>query len=83
MFTLGNGLRVVLEENHAAPVVAVQLWLAAGAADDPAGQEGAADVICHLLRRSLRATGPAGLESRSGAWTSYDEIGRASCRERV
>lgn len=73
MFTLGNGLRVVLEENHAAPVVAVQLWLAAGAADDPAGQEGAANVICHLLRRSLRATGPAGLEARSGAWTSYDE----------
>lgn len=73
VFTLGDGVRVVLEENHAAPVVAMQLWLTVGAADEPEGQEGAANVIRHLLRRSLRATGPAGIESRSGAWTSYDE----------
>jgi len=70
VFTLGDGLRVVLEENHAAPVVAMQVWLAVGAADEPDGQEGAANVIKHLLRRSLRG---AGVESRAGAWTSYDE----------
>jgi len=76
VFTLGDGMRVVLEENHAAPVVAMQLWLGVGAADDPDGQEGAANVVRHLLRRSLRAAGGAGapaVESRSGAWTSYDE----------
>jgi len=73
VFALGDGVRVVLEENHAAPVVAMQLWLAVGAADEPEGQEGAANVIRHLLRRSLRATGAAGIDARSGAWTSYDE----------
>ena len=73
MFTLGDGMRVVLEENHAAPVVTIQLWLAVGAADEPDGQEGAANVVRHLLRRSLRASGAAGVESRAGAWTSYDE----------
>ena len=44
-FVLANGLRLMLEENHAAPVVAVQAWVATGAADDPAGQEGVAHVV--------------------------------------
>ena len=73
VFTLGDGMRVVLEENHAAPVVAMQVWLGVGAADEPDGQEGAANVIRHLFRRSLRGAGAAGVESRAGAWTSYDE----------
>ena len=29
-FTLGNGLTVVLRENHSSPVVAVQVWVKAG-----------------------------------------------------
>lgn len=73
VFTLGDGVRVVLEENHAAPVVAMQLWLAVGAADEPEGRGGAANVIRHLLRRSLGGAGTTGADSRAGAWTSYDE----------
>lgn len=73
VFTLGDGMRVVLEENHAAPVVAMQVWLGVGAADDPDGQDGAANIVRHLLRRSLRPGAAAGGNSRSGAWTSYDE----------
>lgn len=74
VWTLANGLRVVLEENHAAPVVALQVWMAAGTADDPPGREGAANVLQHLLARGARAAaGDMATETRIGAWTSYDE----------
>ena len=39
---LPNGVRVVIEENHVSPLVAVQVWVASGAADDPAALAGAA-----------------------------------------
>ena len=35
VFKLDNGLEVVLEENHAAPVVAFQAWVKIGSADEP------------------------------------------------
>jgi zinc protease len=73
-FTLSDGLHVVLEENHAAPVVALQVWMEVGSADDPPGLEGAANVVQHLMQRAARGGGatPAS-EARTGAWTSYDE----------
>jgi zinc protease len=77
--TLPNGVRVVIEEHHAAPVVAVQVWVASGAADDPPTLEGAA----HLIQRlALRGTSryPAGVAAelaavggRGGGWTGPDE----------
>jgi zinc protease len=73
-FSLDNGLRVILEENHAAPVVAMQVWLGAGAADDAPGQEGTAHVIQHVLRRSIAADREAASAgAQTGAWASYDE----------
>jgi zinc protease len=78
--TLGNGLRVVLEENHAAPVVAIQAWVHVGAADDPPRQAGLAHMFQHLLFLSTRSR-PAGqvgreiaaIGGRIGAWTGYDQ----------
>jgi len=32
-FTMDNGLNVILKENKAAPVVALQLWMKIGSAD--------------------------------------------------
>ena len=37
-YTLPNGLRVVLAEDHSAPVVAVDIWYRVGGADDPPGR---------------------------------------------
>jgi len=77
---LPNGLQIALEENHAAPVVAISAWVHVGAADDPAGQEGLAHLFQHLLFLSTR-TRPAGrvardvaeIGGRMGAFTTYDE----------
>jgi predicted Zn-dependent peptidase len=48
-FTLGNGLTVVVHEDHKAPVVAVGVWYHVGSADEPAGKTGFAHLFEHLM----------------------------------
>jgi predicted Zn-dependent peptidase len=48
-FTLGNGLPVLLMENHRVPVVEVVLVVEAGAVDEPAGKEGLASITAAML----------------------------------
>ena len=77
---LDNGVRVLVEENHAAPVVAVQVWVASGAADDPPALAGAAHLYEHLVFRGTRRRAPGAGEREIeaaggtvGAWTGLDE----------
>ena len=77
---LDNGVRVLVEENHAAPVVAVQVWIASGAADDPPALAGAAHLFEHLVFRGTRRRAPGAGEREIesvggtvGAWTGLDE----------
>ena len=48
-YTLANGLRVVLSEDHATPVVAVNLWYHVGSATERAGRTGFAHLFEHML----------------------------------
>ena len=48
-FTLPNGLRVVVHEDHKAPIVAVNLWYHVGSTDEPAGRSGFAHLYEHLM----------------------------------
>ena len=59
--TLDNGLHLVLEENHAAPVVAMQAWVKVGSADDPDASPGMAHFFEHLL-----LWGPSSVGQRGG-----------------
>ena len=78
-FTLGNGLEVVVIEDHRAPVVVQMLWYRAGAADEPPGQSGVAHFLEHLLFKATK-TLAAGEFSKTvaenggtdNAFTSYD-----------
>ncbi|MFV0450716.1 MAG: M16 family metallopeptidase [Propioniciclava sp.] len=47
--TLGNGLRVVVNPDHATPVVAVNLWYDVGSRDERPGQTGLAHLFEHLM----------------------------------
>ncbi|HSZ82052.1 MAG TPA: pitrilysin family protein [Polyangia bacterium] len=73
VLTLGNGVRVIVEENHVTPVVALQVWVAAGSAAEPAGQGG----IAHLTERAVldgATPNDAGVDvAPLSAWTSLDE----------
>jgi zinc protease len=48
-FELGNGLRVVLSEDHTAPIVAVNLWYHVGSANEREGRTGFAHLFEHML----------------------------------
>ncbi|MFQ5894061.1 MAG: M16 family metallopeptidase, partial [Nitrospinota bacterium] len=76
---LPNGLKVILRENHAAPVVALQAWVRVGSAQESDEQAGMAHVLEHMLFKGTERRGVGQLvravESRGGsfnAFTSYD-----------
>ncbi|MEZ4869608.1 MAG: pitrilysin family protein [Caldilineaceae bacterium] len=48
-YTLANGLRVILAEDHSAPVVAVDTWFHVGGADDPTKRSGFAHLFEHMM----------------------------------
>jgi predicted Zn-dependent peptidase len=48
-FTLPNGLRVVLNEDHSAPLVAVNLWYHVGSKNERPGRTGFAHLFEHML----------------------------------
>ncbi len=49
VFTLKNGMTVVVVENHRAPIVKHMVWYKVGAADEPAGKSGLAHLLEHMM----------------------------------
>lgn len=79
-YQLDNGLTVILEENHASPVVAVNVWVKTGSACEVEGEYGLAHVHEHMLFKGTekRKVGEIArvIESSGGdvnAFTSFDE----------
>ncbi len=48
-FTLPNGLKFVVHEDHSAPIVAVDVWYDVGSANEAVGRSGFAHLFEHLL----------------------------------
>lgn len=48
-FVLDNGLRVIVHEDHKAPVVAVAVWYHVGSKNEPEGKTGFAHLFEHLM----------------------------------
>jgi zinc protease len=48
-FTLPNGLRVIVHEDHSVPVVTVNTWFHVGSADEKTGRTGFAHLFEHLM----------------------------------
>jgi len=57
--TLSNGLKVIVKENHRAPVVVQQVWYKAGSIDEVSGKTGVAHVLEHMMFKGTRSV-PAG-----------------------
>jgi len=49
MFTLDNGLTVILHEDHSVPVISVNVWYHAGSANEKPGRTGFAHLFEHLM----------------------------------
>jgi len=48
-FTLDNGLRVIVHEDHKAPVVSVHVWYHVGSKDEQSGKTGFAHLFEHIM----------------------------------
>jgi predicted Zn-dependent peptidase len=57
--TLDNGLRLVVSEDHLAPVVAVDVWYDVGSRHEQPGRTGLAHLFEHLMFQGSRNVGPA------------------------
>jgi predicted Zn-dependent peptidase len=49
IYTLGNGLRVVLSEDHSVPVVSVAVYYDVGSRNEPEGRTGFAHLFEHMM----------------------------------
>jgi len=79
-FTMENGLKVILEENRTSPVVALQVWVKTGSADERDDEAGMCHFIEHMIFKGTgkRKVGEMAKEVESlggsiNAYTSYDQ----------
>jgi len=79
MFTLPNGLRVVLLEDHSTPIVHVTLWYHVGSKDEKRGRTGFAHLFEHMMFKGSRNVAPeahtsyiASVGGQSNAYTNED-----------
>jgi zinc protease len=79
-YALDNGLTVILQENHSVPVVAFNVWVRAGSAEETDAESGIAHVHEHMLFKGTERRGVGeiakAIESSGGhinAYTSFDQ----------
>lgn len=79
-FMLDNGLTVILKEDHSAPVVAIQLWIKTGSANEDEEEAGIAHLIEHMMFKGTptRKTGEIArtIESSGGRINAYTSLDR-------
>jgi len=78
-FALPNGLKVILKRDTSSPLVALQLWVEAGAADEAPDEVGLAHLLEHILFRGSSEEGKGKLAGeveklggRINGFTSHD-----------
>ncbi len=77
---LANGLRVIVKEDHRAPVAMIMLWYKVGSADEIAGKTGLSHALEHMMFKGTQ-TVPAGeyarrisaLGGNNNAYTTNEE----------
>ncbi|SDT05838.1 zinc protease [Halopseudomonas xinjiangensis] len=78
-FTLDNGLKVIVREDHRAPVVVSQLWYKVGSSYEPPGKTGMSHALEHMMFKGSERLGPGqasrilnSLGAQENAFTSRD-----------
>src|SRR4026208_1811821 len=78
--TLGNGLRVILSEDHSTPIVHVSITYHVGSKNERAGRTGFAHLFEHMMFKGSKNVEPeshtsiiASVGGRSNAFTTEDE----------
>lgn len=71
-FTLANGLKVLVREDHRAPIVVSQIWYKVGSSYEPSGLTGISHLLEHLMFKGTPEV-PGGEFSRLIAANGGDE----------
>ena len=91
-FRLGNGLRVLVCEDHSAPVVAYHTWYRVGSRHERIGKTGLAHLFEHLMFNETetmpageldRKLEEAGAESNASTWLDWTQYNIAIPRDRL
>ncbi len=79
-FTLSNGLRVLVIEEHERKVAAIQIWVTVGSADEEEHERGISHLIEHMAFKGTNTRGVGRIASEVealggdvNAYTSWDE----------
>lgn len=88
-YQLKNGLKILVKEDHRAPVVASEIWYRVGSSYEPGGLTGISHVLEHMMFKGTKKYGPgefskiiSSLGGRENAFTSYDYTGYFQLLER-
>jgi zinc protease len=80
MFTLPNGLTVILSEDHSTPIVHVGLWYHVGSKNEKPGRTGFAHLFEHMMFKGSRNVEPeahtsyiSSVGGQANAYTTDDE----------
>lgn len=57
-YTLENGLKLIVKEDHRSPVVVTQVWYKAGSLDEVNGKTGVAHVLEHMMFKGTKTIKP-------------------------
>jgi len=60
-YRLDNGLKVLIIEEHKAPVATFQVWYRAGSRNEPAGKSGISHLLEHMMFKGTAEYGPGEL----------------------
>ena len=81
-FVLDNGLKVIVREDHRAPVATVQVWYRVGSSHEPDGSTGISHVLEHMMFKGTPNYGPGEYSrilsangAEENAFTSRDYTG--------
>lgn len=76
---LPNGLKVILLENHKAPLVTFQVWYRVGSRNEPWGKTGLSHMLEHMMFKGTEKIGPEEFSriiqengGNDNAFTSHD-----------
>ena len=81
-YQLENGLKIVVKEDHRAPVVMTQIWYKVGSTDEPANKGGISHLLEHMMFKGTTDVSSDDYERLiakfggvNNAFTSYDYTG--------
>ncbi|MDN5566453.1 MAG: insulinase family protein [Psychrobacter sp.] len=81
-YKLDNGLKIIVKEDHRAPVVMTQIWYNVGSTDEPSDKGGISHLLEHMMFKGTSTVSSDDYErliakfgGTNNAFTSYDYTG--------